>query len=145
MSEDNFKINEIVSNVFVIKGGMFIVSSFILTAIIFTIPQLQNYKLLLYLLMHLCLYEWLFPKWYFLGIENMKYITFLNLINRIVFLVLMFLFIFSEKDFLLLPILQGFCSLLSCFLALYFLFYQKKVKLIVPTIKSLKLYIVSKF
>ena len=94
INKDNKKkINEIVSSVFILKGGLFVISSLLILIIINTLPQAKEFKILFLLTMHFCLSEWLFPIWYFQGIEKMKYITILNIINRTIFTVLIFFLI----------------------------------------------------
>ena len=73
--DNNDKLSEIVSNTLTIKGILFIISFIILYALLNFIPRAQEYKVLFYLMMYLCFYEWIFPIWFFQGIEKMKYIT----------------------------------------------------------------------
>jgi PST family polysaccharide transporter len=49
----------------------------------------------------------LFPEWFFQGIENMKYITILNICIKVFFTICIFLFIREEKDYWIYPLLQS--------------------------------------
>ncbi len=133
--DDKNKISEIVSSVFILKGILFFVSLGILFVLLYLIPQAEGYRILFYLTMYLCLYDWLFPIWYFQGIERMKYITILNVISRTIFLVLIFVFIHNKDDFLWLPIIHGVGAIVASLIALYIIFFRQKISFMLPTSK----------
>jgi PST family polysaccharide transporter len=138
--EDTSKISEIVSSVFLIKGALFIVSLLIITILIYAIPFFQEYKLLFLLSMWLCLYEFVFPIWYFQGLEKMKYITLINLGSRFIFLILIFVLIREESDYLLVPVINGIGSIFSGVVAMIIIFKKDRVKFFIPEISTLKYY-----
>jgi PST family polysaccharide transporter len=49
----------------------------------------------------------IFPVWFFQGIEKMKYITVINVGAKIIFTVLIFIFVNQPKDFILVPIFNS--------------------------------------
>ncbi|MBN2286925.1 MAG: oligosaccharide flippase family protein [Tissierellales bacterium] len=122
------KTEEIVSSIITLKGILFFISILILICLILVVPQIKENWLLYTLSMYLCLYEFVFPIWYFQGIEQMKYITVLNLISRGSFVILIFLLIKSPADYLWVPALNGIGSIFSCFLALLIIFRLHKIK-----------------
>ena len=138
--EDTSKISEIVSSVFVIKGVLFIVSLLIITVLIYTIPFFKNYKLLFLLSMWFCLYEFIFPIWYFQGLEKMKYITLINLVSRFIFLILIFVLIREESDYILVPVINGIGSVFSGLIAMIIIFKKDKVTFFIPKISILRYY-----
>ncbi|BAO75051.1 oligosaccharide flippase family protein [Winogradskyella sp. PG-2] len=138
--EDTSKISEIVSSVFLIKAALFIASLLIITILIFIIPFFQDYKLLFLLSMWFCLYEFVFPIWYFQGLERMKFITFINLGSRIIFLVLIFVLIRKESDYLLVPVINGIGSVFSGVMAMIIIFRKDKVRFYIPKMVTLKYY-----
>lgn len=134
------KLNEIVSSVLIIKGILFLSALLILVISIYTIPQLREHKILLLLCMWMCLYEFIFPMWYFQGIEKMKYITFLTLASRLTFLVFIFVFIKSKGHYLRVPMINGFGSILAGTISLYIVFVRHELKFVKVPIKNLKKY-----
>ncbi len=138
--DDTSKISEIVSSVLILKGALFIVSLLIITVLIYTIPFLQDYKLLFLLSMWFCLYEFVFPIWYFQGLEKMKYITLINLGSRFIFLILIFVLIREESDYLLVPVINGIGSIFSGLMAMIIIFKKDKVKFFIPKITTLTYY-----
>jgi O-antigen/teichoic acid export membrane protein len=124
----------------ILKGALFIVSLLIITVLIYTIPFLQDYKLLFLLSMWFCLYEFIFPIWYFQGLEKMKYITLINLGSRFIFLILIFVLIREESDYLLVPVINGIGSIFSGLVSMTIIFKKDKVKFFIPKISTLTYY-----
>ncbi len=135
---DKERLSKIVSSVFIIKSLLFLGSLIILSTILYFIPKAKGYELLFYLTLWICIYDIIFPVWYFQGIEQMKYITYITLVSRITFLVLIFVFIHSEEDYLLIPIINGLGALLAGITSLYILFIKHRIKLIIPSYKFVK-------
>jgi len=134
------KLSEIVSSVLLIKGGLFLISSVILVALIFIIPQVQEYKALFFLTLWMCLYDVIFPMWYFQGIEQMKYITYITLVSRLTFLGLIFVLIHNPSDYLFLPIINGVGALLAGIISLYIVFQKHHVQFVLQSYSTLKGY-----
>lgn len=126
--DDETKLSEIVSSVLIIKFILLVISVILLVIIIELIPLTNNYKILFYLTLWLCLYELIFPVWYFQGIEKMQYITIITLVSRVFFVFMIFLFIKTSDDYLLLPVINGIGALLSGIISIYILFFKHKVK-----------------
>lgn len=122
------KLGEIISSIFIIKVILLVIAFLILSVLLYFIPQANGYKCLFYLSMWYCLYDVIFPGWYFQGIEQMKYITLLNLIMRMTFLVLIFIFVKLPSDFLLVPTMYGVGALITGIFSLLIIFKIHKVK-----------------
>ena len=84
------ELSSIVSSIFILKGFLFLSSLIILLGLVHFFSIFQGQELLLFLTMWVCLIDFIFPKWYFQGIEKMKYITYVNSISKLVILVLIF-------------------------------------------------------
>ena len=134
------KVNEIVSSIFIIKGVLFVISVVSFFIILNVFEQTKNYELLFYLTFYLCLYDWLFPTWYFQGIEKMKYITLINVISRTIFLGLTFLLIKNQDDYLFHPIINGIGALAAILAALFIIFYKHQIKFLIPAKTTLIYY-----
>ena len=136
------KLNEIVSSVFTIKIILFILSSLLLTALLLLIPKAHGYELLFIVSMTVCLNDVIFPIWYFQGIEQMKYITYISLISKFVFLVLIFVVISQPSDYLFVPVIYGVGSLIAGFISLTIIFKKHKIKFIFQPFYTLKKYFI---
>lgn len=122
------KLSEIVSSVLIIKSILFIISLGILGALLQFIPQAKGYELIFYLSMWMCVYDIIFPGWYFQGIEQMKYVTVISITMRLIFLGLIFIFIKAPADYLYVPLLYGIGSLVAGTISLYIVFRIHKIR-----------------
>nr|WP_321234160.1 oligosaccharide flippase family protein [uncultured Psychroserpens sp.] len=134
------KVSEIVSSVFILKGLLFIISLLIVTILVYSIPYFEHYRLLYVLSMWFCFYEFIFPIWYFQGLEKMKYITLINLGSRLIFLTLIFVLIRQESDYILVPVINGIGAIFSGLISMYIIFKKDKVRFFIPSISILKFY-----
>ena len=75
----------------------------------------------------------LMPLWFFMGIEEMKYIAIFNIMAKITYTILVFVFVQAESDYVLIPLFNSLTYLTVSLYALYFIkkkfqlsFYQPK-------------------
>lgn len=106
--DDSNKINEIFSSVIIIKTFIVILSLFILIISTIIIHKLND-NLWVYLFTYgMVIGQSVFPVWFYMGIEKMKYITIINLIGRSFFTLLIFLFVKDNDDYIYVPIINSF-------------------------------------
>jgi O-antigen/teichoic acid export membrane protein len=129
---DDEKINSIVSNAFAAKLFLCLLSMPIYFLLIILIPSFNN-NLQIFLLFSLMpIAEIFLSIWYFQGVEKMKYTGIVNGLVKIIFSMLVFLFIVKPDDYLKVPILYSLSSLVCGFIALYLVFIKEKVKFVKP-------------
>ncbi|MBN1969114.1 MAG: oligosaccharide flippase family protein [Candidatus Delongbacteria bacterium] len=138
---DKSKISEISSNIILSKGLLFIASVAIMAGVLLLLKVSTKDQILFYLTLHLCFYEFILPLWYFQGIEKMKYITFVNLLSKLTFTVLIFIIIKNKEDYILVPLVNGLGSLIAGLASLYILLVVEKVKIHLTHLKDVIFYI----
>lgn len=134
---DKAKVSEIFSNVLWARCLLMIISFLLLLIVISIVPTLrENYAVILvtFLLVpgHI-----MFPDWFFQAMERMKYITILNLLSKLLFTILVFVFIKEKNDFILQPLFISLGFLLSGMIAMYIILSKWKVKLKRPSTKRI--------
>lgn len=137
---DKRTIGVIVNSVFIIKFCLFVFSVLLTTLLVFIIPQAYNNKILFYLTLWMCLYELIFPTWYFQGIEEMKYITYVTFFSRLFFVILTFIMIKKESDYLLIPILNGVGAMIAGVISIYIIYCKHKIEFFIPKYIEIKKY-----
>lgn len=137
--KESKKINEIISAIYLIKGGLFIVS-FLCIILLGNSETFYNYQQLLLLLMFCGFGEVLFPIWFFQGIENLKPATIIVFLSRLFLLVGTVFFVQSETDLLSYVILFVVSSFLMGFLGVFYLFKFYNIKFTLVPFKHIHIY-----
>ena len=137
------KLSEIVSAVTIIKTLFLIISLLLISCYMFYTPKM-DYSLY-YLSFWICLNEILFPTWFFQGIEEMKYITFINFGIRVLFIGMIFVFIKSPDDYLFFPLLNGIGALLAGVISFSLLYKKYKLQIVKVPLKTLIKYVKSSY
>jgi len=125
---DIVKLNEIFSSVMIIKIGFLILSIIFLTLLIINFDKFKKDYLVYYFSFGIVIGQVMFPQWFFQGIEEMKYITILNIFAKLIFTVSIFVFIHNVNDYLYVPLLNSLGYILSGIIALYLIFKKYQIK-----------------
>ena len=121
-AEKKNKLNEIISAVFSIKFVLLIISFLILFIVLSVFDRFTDDYLIYYYSFLKVIAFAFFPVWFFQGIEKMKYVTWINIVSKTIYTILIFVFIQAESDYLLVPLINGFGFFIGSLLALYYVF-----------------------
>jgi PST family polysaccharide transporter len=121
-AEKTNKLNEIISAVFSIKFVLLIISFLILFIVLSIFDRFTGDYLIYYYSFLKVIAFAFFPVWFFQGIEKMKYVTWINIVSKTIYTILIFVFIQTESDYLLVPLINGFGFFIGSLLALYYVF-----------------------
>ena len=135
---DYFKLSRVVSTVVIMRIVLWFVILFLYVGVILLIPSYRSQWLLFLLSYGLTLSSALLPDFYFQGIEQMKYITIINVSTRLIFIILTFFVIKNPSQYIYVPVLWSIGNLLGGLYSLYVVFGKHKVKIIKPTIQDYK-------
>ncbi len=131
------KISEIFSTVMLIKISLLILSLFILYMLILFNDTISKYSLLYYATFGIVIGNVIFPDWFFQGMEKMKYITYINVISRVSFTILIFLIVKTPEDYIYVPILNTLGSTIGGLYALWLVFKLFNLQIVRPTFKMI--------
>ena len=126
------RLSAIFSSVMTVKIILTIVSFLILFFTVSFIPKFKNDWLVYPLSFGAVVCNALFPIWFFMGIEKMEYISRLNILAGIVYLLGIFIFVKSPADYLCIPLFNSLVFLLTGILGLYIVFKKFKVGFVFP-------------
>lgn len=119
--------------------------------ILWTLFSSSNFdKLLLYLSFIPLINEVIFCKWFFQGIENMKYIAYISGTSKVLTFVLTICLVNAPSDYLFVPLIRGVLILSSGVYSLHILkkslstgFFIPPIRMIIKTMKDACPYLIS--
>jgi PST family polysaccharide transporter len=137
---DPEKLNQIFSSIMILKGLLFLVSFGLLFMLARIIPAAREHSLLFYLSIFTCFYEFIFPSWFFQGIEKMGYSTIVTITTKLTFLLLIFIFIRDKRDYLLVPLFNGIGSVIAGILSTWIAFARERIRFSFQPVRRLWFY-----
>ncbi|MCG3879592.1 flippase [Psychrobacter sp. Ps6] len=130
LSKENLnKVSEIFSNVLWARIVLMFISLLILMIAIAFIPYFRENKNILLVSFLLIPGNIIFPEWFFQAMERMKFITILSLSSKLVFTLLVFVFIKEKSDFILQPLFISLGFIVSGLIAMYIILAKWKIKI----------------
>ena len=138
-------ISKIYSVVTSSKLFLLFVSAIIMVILIFSVPQLKEDFLVYILSFSIVIGQTIFPEWLFQGLENMKFMVVLNIISKLIFTMLIFIFIKSPNDYVLQPLFAGCGYILSGVISLYFIHRKMKLRFKVSNFREIYVSIKNSF
>lgn len=132
--ENPQKVSEIFSNVLWARCTLMFASAILLFILIAFIPTFKENANILWFSFLMIPGHILFPDWFFQAMERMKYITFLNLFSKLLFTIVVFVFIKDKDDYILQPLFISLGFVVSGIIALYYILIKWEIRLTVPSI-----------
>ena len=134
MNRDNIeRLSEIFFSVMIIKSIMALISISILTILIFSIDMFLEHAMLYYVTFGIVIGNVVFPSWFFQGMERMKYITYINLVSKVAFTVLIFVLVKNTDDYIYVPLLNSLGVIFGGLYSLLLIFKLFNVKITIPS------------
>lgn len=113
IKDDTQKLSKLFSSVFYTKSLIYCICLLISLVLVVVIPQLKNDKVLFLTGLLLVFGNALIPTWFFQGLEKMKYITYANVVAKILQLFLLLVLITKPSDYIWVLAIYGLSNILS--------------------------------
>ncbi len=135
-------LEEIFSRVMLIKLFFLLIGFVIFFFLVMGIKRFYQEKEVFLLTFGLVVGQTLFPLWFFQGMEKMKFSTILSSVAKIVFLILIFALVKTEKDYVYVPILNSIGIILAGIIGLLIVRFGFHIRFRMPSwihvIKTMK-------
>jgi len=138
---DQGKVEEIFSSVMSIKFILMLFSCLLLTILVFSFEIFSEHALIYFLTFGTVVGQVLFPVWFFQGIERMKYITYLNILSKLIFTISIFVFVAEQKDFWIVPLLTSIGYISAGVLSLFLIKKDFQIRFKFQRVETLKYYL----
>ena len=112
-SSDRTVLEEKFTTIYLSKLILLIAVLLICSSIIFIIPFFQKDKLQLLLSLLIVVGQCINPTWFFQGIQNFKWISIINVVSKLIYVVSIFLFIKKSEDYIYINTFLGIGSIIA--------------------------------
>jgi len=136
--EDKKELSRVFWSTTITKVLFAVISFIVLVILMIIVPKLREMQILILIAFTGVISSVLFPVWLFQGLEKMSYITWLNVIPRILVLVFTFLFVKLKSDYVLALTIQTGGVLLSSIACSLLILDKKFVAFYMPKIGEIK-------
>jgi len=137
--DDKEKLSKTFSAIITIKLLISIVSFLFFIAIVYFIPFFKNNWEVYVLSYGFVIGGVLFPSWFYQGMEQMKYITIIQVVIRSIVTVLIFILIKEEGDYLLLVLLNSIAQIMIGILGVVISLVKFKINFKLPSFEEIKI------
>lgn len=134
---NRFVISKIVFTVLISRILISLVLFLLLVLSILVIPYLRSHTALYLLAFASVIGQSLLMNWLFQGIEKMKFILYISLFARVVFVLLVICFIRVKSDNIYFIFFTGIGNILAGIISIAFAFKTLKLKIIIPSFSSI--------
>lgn len=134
---NSIKKREIVTNIFALQLLLMLGSFILLFIIINSISQFQPYRNIFYFTFLIIPANITMALWFYIGMEKIKYLSVIILISKVLYIVLIFIFLIRAEDFYFVPLFNGIAALFAGLCSLYLILF--KFKIYPPDFKSIKI------
>lgn len=135
------KVIEIFSSVMTIKIALMLFSFLFLVILVFSFEKFSEDWEVYLLTFGTVVGQVLFPIWFFQGMERMKYITYLNIVAKIIFTVAIFVFVQEKQDYYLVPLFTSLGFIIVGVWSLWIIYKEFEVKFVRQSKKILEYYL----
>ncbi|MHA6247681.1 flippase [Pontibacter sp. CAU 1760] len=136
--KDKRAVSDTFSEVLSAKVFLLAVSLLLLLTLLWLIPAFQDYRMIALLSFPIVVGQVLQPAWFFQGIEQMKYITYINILVRGLYAISVFTFIHGPDDYLLVNLLNGLSLIIGGIVSLALVFRQFSISFRLPAMGHVK-------
>ena len=130
-------LSNIFNSINTLKCILLSISFIILLILIMFVPKLHENWLVFLLSFFMVIGNAIYPVWFFQGMERMKYITFLNILSKVIFVGLIFIFVKQESDYIIVPLFNSLGFIVSGLIGFIFAVKNFNLKLYIPSRKSI--------
>jgi PST family polysaccharide transporter len=135
------KTNEIFSSVMIIKFAISLLYLGILTLLVLFVDKFSQHAYLYFIGFGFVIGQVLFPIWFFQGIEKMRYITILNATAKLIFTLLILIYVHNKDDLYLVLLFNSLGSIVAGIIALYIAVKKFNISFYLPSLENIKFYL----
>lgn len=122
INRDNpIALENIFTTIYASKLLLFIVVSILTFFMLFFIPYFNKNVTVLFFSFSIIIGQFINPTWFFQGVENFKWISIINVLSKIIYVLGVFIFIKKQEDYVFANLLLGIGAILANLLGLFYI------------------------
>ena len=141
-NDDPKKINTLFNEVFSVKLYLTIACLLVLAVLVVAVPDFRMYALVYVFASFMLLGDLFSLRWFFMGIEKMKYIPAINLGASLIYVVLVLVFIQKPKDYELIILLESIGLFIVNMISFLYVALEYNVKIQLLSFKKVRRYLI---
>jgi len=130
-------VSKIFCTVITLKLFLLILSFIVFTIIVLFLEQSPTDRIIYFFSFGIVIGQVIFPSWFFQGLEKMKFITFINILSRLIFTILIFVYVDSAVDYIYVPLITSVGFIIGGAASLVISFKYFNVKFTTPSLAEL--------
>ncbi len=123
------ELGRVISNILYTKIYLIIITTILFCLISLFIPKISNHYLLYFLTIIVVAAQTLVPVWFFQGMEEPKILLIFSGITRVIYILLIYLTITTENDYIYVNFCLGIADLLLSIFCFYNIIKHRKIKI----------------
>lgn len=135
--DDLSSVSRIFSSIMFCRVILMLISFAIMMLCIYIIPSFYENRIILLLTFLYIPGYLLVPEWFFQAMEQMNYITLMNLLSKSLFTILVFIIIKEKNDYLYQPVLTALGYFVSGIISVALIIRKFKIKFIIPSFREI--------
>ena len=115
-------IGTLMASIFIVKAILFIIVIILVLTYAMLTSKYEQYRLIIILALLPIFFQGMLPVWFFQGIEKMKNIAIITISSKVLFLVLVLIFVKDESDYWYVPVFNGLGQVFAFALSIYLVY-----------------------
>ena len=136
---NKLKIEEIYNSVLSAKIILLSISLITLILILISLKKFNSNFLIFILTFGVVFAQCFIPLWFFQGIQEVKYITYINIVTKSIFTFAIFMLVNKQEDYLLVPLFTSLGYFVSAIFSFFLIRWKFKIKFKFQKIDKIKL------
>jgi len=130
-------VNRYLNSVYVCRFVLMLLCLALLFVLVSTVSKFKNDASFFLCYFGIVVGNFMFPMWYFQGMEKMKYITIFNLVAKLASYIPFFIFIRKPEDYVLVPYLYSSGFIFAGLISVYIIYFREKQKWFLPSLAEI--------
>ena len=137
----NSKLEQIYTTIFFSKLFLLLIVFLIVLLLVFFIPYFWNERAVIVFSTTIIIGQFLNPSWFFQGVENFKWISIINILSKIIYVIGVLFFVNSQEDYVFVNFWLGFGLIVSSLMGLVSIYFIRRFNFLNVSFFQVKKYL----